>query len=450
MSSRFSISAVSLSRDSSAVATSSSRSASTRSRSTLRSVETAALAAASGVRRSWPTAARSAVRVRSTWASAAASAAARAASCVRRAARSTAELTRTATVTKTTRVTTLFGSVTPSVCSGGVKNQFSSIEPTTAETTAGPRPPTRATTTLTSRNTRTSLLRFRLPRAGTSTIVESTGRSSASRYPDSSRRPPRAVPRAVFTLPVCPSARPEERGGDRHRHRGRPAGRGPGREGQLAQRVVQEAGPDRPGGNGDSDPPHDPEAAGAEHRRDGDQPEGHRSGHPGHSRSQRGDDEARVGPSVAQALLVAHPRAGAHHECRSVRWAGLGGAHGSITPRDRPKTPTPNRIQSSVSAAPQGRQDPVRSGRSRLRAVLHADVTSTLTPSDTEQRGPVRHWLMHQSDAGAPARTHEGKSWWQVMCLTGVDYFSTLGYQPASRRWRPACSPRSRRWCSSA
>src|SRR5215468_3027455 len=47
-------------------------------------------------------------------------------------------------------------------------------------------------------------------------------------------------------------------------------------------------------------------------------------------------------------------------------------------------------------------------------------------------RRRLKLWLFRggtHSDSGA-STTHKQHAWWQVMCLTGVDYFSTLGYQP--------------------
>src|SRR5919112_788961 len=52
----------------------------------------------------------------------------------------------------------------------------------------------------------------------------------------------------------------------------------------------------------------------------------------------------------------------------------------------------------------------------------------------TRPKGLFKTWLFkgvketegpHESEG-----QHHQHPWWKVMCLTGVDYFSTLGYQP--------------------
>jgi hypothetical protein len=65
-------------------------------------------------------------------------------------------------------------------------------------------------------------------------------------------------------------------------------------------------------------------------------------------------------------------------------------------------------------------------------------VTETQPETQVADNGRLRDWLFeglarrHGKLAGPHKQPeeHEHHPWWKVMCLTGVDYFSTLGYQP--------------------
>src|SRR5262245_63767054 len=97
--------------------------------------------------------------------------------------------------------------------------------------------------------------------------------------------------------------------------------------------------------------------------------------------------------------------------------------------------PAPSPSANLVSCKEGRRRDRLLKARAKGPRLFRCGITEGMEmTTQNPSIGSLKKWFFEgrvkSIEGPYEAERSHHHPWWQVMCLTGVDYFSTLGYQP--------------------